>query len=407
MPSALVFYHYFYPDDVVSAVHFGDLCAGLAERGWQVTVMPSVHGCRDESRRYPARSEWRGVSIRRIWRPGLRQASGIGRLVNTAWMIGRWSLEALFGRQRPDVLIVGTDPVMSVVVARFWRLFRPRTRIAHWCFDLYPEAAFADGMLTPASLLARSLKAAVKPAYAACDLIADIGVCMRNRILAYGSRARTVTLVPWAIEEPDAVEPTSAGERGAIFGDARLALMYSGNFGRAHSYEDMLELARTLRGAGVHLAFSARGNRMDALKAALTGDDSNVSFAPFAPLEALRDRLAAPDIHVVSLREEWTGTVVPSKFFGALAIGRPVLFCGSPECAVARWIEQYGIGWVLAPGRAQDVAPRLTRLLERPEQMEALRERCHRVYQQQFSRRIVIDRWHEELTSLLAPIPAQ
>ncbi len=362
--------------------------------------MPSMRGCRDESQRYPARSEWKGVDIRRVWRPSLRQASGPGRLLNTAWMIGRWSLAALSRRLRPDVVIIGTDPVLSLLAARFWRIFKPRTAIAHWCFDLYPEAAFADGMLMPRSLFSRALKTAMKRAYAACDLICDIGACMRARILEYGPTARMVTLVPWAIEESEVVLPVSRGERAALFGDARLALMYSGNFGRAHSYDDILELMRTLRGSGVHLAFSARGNRMEALKSAITAADSNISFAPFAALDALRDRLSAADIHVVSLREEWTGTVVPSKFFGALAIGRPVLFCGSPECAVARWIEQYDIGWVLTPGKARQLAPRITALLDRPEQMQALRERCHRVYDDQFARRTVLDRWHAELTNL-------
>jgi hypothetical protein len=47
------------------------------------------------------------------------------------------------------------------------------------------------------------------------------------------------------------------------------------------------------------------------------------------------------------LRKEWTGTVVPSKFFGALAIGQPVLFVGSRESSVARIIEEHGVGWLI------------------------------------------------------------
>ena len=69
---------------------------------------------------------------------------------------------------------------------------------------------------------------------------------------------------------------------------------------------------------------------------------------PFAFKQSdLEVRLSAADIHVVTLRDEWTGTVVPSKFFGALAVGRPVLFAGSPKSAVARWIVKHRVGWVL------------------------------------------------------------
>ena len=52
-PRIAVLYHYFPPDDVVSARHYGDLCAGLAERGWDVTAMPCNRGCHDSSRSFP------------------------------------------------------------------------------------------------------------------------------------------------------------------------------------------------------------------------------------------------------------------------------------------------------------------------------------------------------------------
>jgi len=47
------------------------------------------------------------------------------------------------------------------------------------------------------------------------------------------------------------------------------------------------------------------------------------------------------------LSPSYTGAVVPSKFFGALAAGRPVLFEGSVDCSIARWIKEHRIGWVL------------------------------------------------------------
>src|SRR5690242_15675115 len=69
MPKALIFYHYFHPDDVVSATHLSELAEGLARRGWQVTAMPCNRGCRDDKQKYKRREVWNGVSIRRVWRP--------------------------------------------------------------------------------------------------------------------------------------------------------------------------------------------------------------------------------------------------------------------------------------------------------------------------------------------------
>jgi glycosyltransferase involved in cell wall biosynthesis len=400
-PTALVFYHYLYPDDVVSAVHVSELCRGLAERGWRVTARPSNRGCRDEKRAYPAAEDWNSVRIRRIKRPRFRQSSTAGRIFNILWMLAAWSLDAVRIRPAPDVLIIGTDPVLSILVAIVWRAVRPNTRIVHWCFDLYPEAAFADGLLQRDSLAGRLLRALVGRAYRCCDLIADIGSCMREQIEQYGSHARQVTLVPWALEEPQAPLPVSADERASVFGDAAIGLMYSGNYGRAHTCSDLLTLSRSLRDWNALMAFSVRGNRVDALKSAITADDSNIRFVPFAEASRLQERLSAADVHIVCLREEWTGTVVPSKFFGALAIGRPVLFFGSRHSSVAEIIQKYRVGWVWDPENPGISIDSLCRLATNVYEMDELSRRCHSVYQRHFSRGCVLDQWNLQLRRTL------
>ena len=402
MPTALVFYHYLHPDDVAGAVEMSELCAGLVERGWNVTAMPSNRGCRDESKSYPPKLVWNGVIFERVWRPRLRQATVPGRLMNAGWMIARWSLVALNLRRQPDVIVIGTDPVLSILVAPFWRIFRPRTKIVTWCFDLHPEAAYAEGVLRPSSVWASLLRRILIRAYASCDLIVDIGSCMRSLLNSYRAPALHTTLVPWALHEPAAFPAPRPAERSAIFGTARLALLYSGSFGRAHSLDDIVDLARTLRGTGVHLAFSIRGNCAHSVRSAITAEDVNISFVDFAPSTALESRLAAADIHVVTLREEWTGTVVPSKFFGALAAGRPVLFCGSPLSAIAICIQQYGLGWVLSPGNTANIAETLIKLLESPEELDRMKKHCFRIYRENFAKVITLDRWDAQLRQLLA-----
>ncbi len=402
LPEALVLYHYLYPDDVAGAVQMSELCAGLVERGWNVTALPSNRGCRDESKSYSARVVWNGVKIERIWRPRLRQASMPGRLLNAAWMIARWSFCAWNPNRKPDVVVIGTDPVLSILVAPFWRIFRPRTKIAMWCFDLHPEAAYAEGVLRPSSVWAGLLRCVLIRAYASCDLIVDIGACMRSLLDSYRAPARHATLVPWALHEPGAPPAPISAERSALFGNARLALLYSGNFGRAHSLDGIVDLARRMRGNGVHLAFSIRGNRAQSVRAAITAEDVNISFVDFAPLAGLESRLAAADIHVVTLRTEWTGAVVPSKFFAALASGRPVVFCGSPKSAIAICIEQYGLGWVLAPGNGARIAESLTKLLETPGELQRIKEHCYQIYREKFAKAITLDRWDDQLRQLLA-----
>jgi glycosyltransferase involved in cell wall biosynthesis len=401
-PKVAVLYHYFHPDDVVSARHLTHFCQELQARGWEVEALPCNRACRDASACYPLRETWQGLTIRRVWRPPLRQASALGRILNAAWMLAAWSPLGLRNRRSaPDVIVVGTDPILSVLVALVVRKLRPRIRLAHWCFDLYPEAGIAEGQVDEHGWLARALRRLLRAAYASCDLVADLGGCMRARLEPYGHRARKVTLVPWALVEPEDVERPEPSVRRELFAGAPLGLLYSGNFGRAHSFHEFLALARRLRGTGAHFCFGVRGNRADELRAAVRPDDSNVTVAGFAPEAALAKRLTAADVHLVSLRPEWLGLVVPSKFFGALAAGRPVLFAGPRDAAVARWIEEHQVGWVLDQRSQEEVARRLESLASAQEPLAELQRHCHRVYQEHFARRRIMDQWHHELLALL------
>ena len=400
-PRVTVLYHFMHPDDVVSARVLSDLAEGLAARGLDVEARPSNRAWDDRGGAFPLRERWHEVAYRRVFRPAFKQASGAGRLLNAAWMITAWSSIAL-ERRPPDVLVVGTDPVLAVLVAAVVRRLRPSVKIAHWCFDVYPEAPIAEGMLAADGVPARVLERLLAPAYRACDLVADIGPCMRELLDAYGHDARRVTLTPWALVEPREVVRPDPDTRRALFGEARLGLLYAGTFGRAHAHEDILALGRALRDDGVGLCFGVRGNRVAALEASVRPDDTNVRFAGFAPEAELERRLGAADVHLASLRHDWTGIVVPSKFFGSLSIGRPVVFSGSRRSSIARWIEEHGVGWVLDQDSLPAVAAAMRRLAGDRAELEAMQARCQAVYRERFSREAVIGRWEDEIRALAA-----
>lgn len=401
-PSILVLYHFLPPDDVVSARIYGDLCEGLAARGWSVEARPSNRSCFDAGARHPRRELSNGVTYRRVSRPSFPQASAAGRVANALWMTAAWSARALRPGRGPDVVLVGTDPILSVFTLAVFRLLHPRTRRAHWAFDVYPDAAVADGALRAGGLAARLLARVAAVGVKAAHLVADIGVCMREKLVVAPGAVRE-TLAPWALVEPAAPLAADPGERGLLFGDARLGILYSGSFGRAHSFDELLALARRLRGTGIRFVFSVRGNRETELREAVTAEDENVSFAPFVEEGALTRRLGAADVHAVSLRPAWTGTVVPSKFQAALAAGRPVLFAGSPEASPARWIAEMGLGFSLTPAPAsiEAAATALLRLADDPAARAALDARCHAVYTERFSRERTISAWDAALRGLL------
>ena len=397
-----ILYHFMAPDDVVSAVILHGLAEDLVSQGYEVEALPSNRACHKKGERYPKRSVHDGVQYNRIWRPDFPQKSFFGRLANSIWMILAWSLIGLRSKnKRPGTVIIGTDPMFGAFAAVLLKFFAKDIRIIQWCFDVHPEAAIVQGKVSENGLLARLTRRLMKSAYKSCDVIVDIGQCMRRLLQTYDHRKPELELTPWALSEPDAPLSVDARVRKELFGDAKLGLLYSGSFGEAHAHEDLLALARSMRGdKDIHFCFAVRGNAVKGLKAAITPDDTNISFAGFARLEDLEKRLGAADVHMACLKSNWTGIAVPSKFFGSLAVGRPVLFAGPKGSAIGNWITMSNTGWVLEGSSLEDTANDLRALANDKAALVKMQADAHALYQRQFSRKTITKGWADTIASL-------
>jgi glycosyltransferase involved in cell wall biosynthesis len=120
--------------------------------------------------------------------------------------------------------------------------------------------------------------------------------------------------------------------------------MYSGNLGLAHCFEEFLEAARRLRRReDMVFLYVGDGPRLDEVKSAQEAEGlTNIRFLKYFPREMLHASLTTADVHLISMREEMTGIVVPGKLYGAMASGRPTLFVGPDHCESAdtiRWAD--------------------------------------------------------------------
>ena len=398
--KVVILYHYMYPDDVVSASHFDGL-ADLAARVGKLKQCPVIEDA-ERGPKYSASEINRGSSTT-DWRPKFRQSSFLGRLLNSLWMIIAWTKRVvLIKRNRPHIVIIGTDPVFGLIAAIPIKVLCPAVKIVHWCFDLHPEAAVASGIVSRKGVLNQIARAGMKAAYRRCDLIVDIGQCMRDLLRSYDHRADEVELTPWALIETSQPAKVDVAVRQRLFGDAKLAVLYSGNFGEAHSYDDILRLARVLRGdKHIHFCFAVRGNKVKELTSSIDDSDINISFADFASLQELEKRLGAADIHLTSLNPTWSGIAIPSKFFGSLAIGRPVLFSGPKRSAIDVWIQKFGIGWSLNSDNVLEIADDLRYLAANNESLAGLQQVAFETYQHSFSRGAITKKWNTQLSRLV------
>ena len=189
---------------------------------------------------------------------------------------------------------------------------------------------------------------------------------MSQRLAARGLPTHKITTVHnWVPAE--AVRPLPRGAwqlPGLVSLNGSFVVMYSGNMGMAHEFETILDAAALLKeDRAVQFVFAGGGKRRAEVEAGVAVRGlRNVAFLESRPLSELAQLLSAADVHLVSMREEVLGTLVPSKIYGILAAGRPALFVGPPRCEVADLIRASGAGESFRAGEASRLASVIRRL---------------------------------------------
>jgi glycosyltransferase involved in cell wall biosynthesis len=304
-----------------------------------------------------------------------------------AWQV--WKLGAV------DAVISMTDPPLQIAAVTF-AAGRAKKRI-HWAQDVYPELAEELGVVSRSGLLARALRIVSTWALRRQDDIVAVGRCMRERLVRRGVDAEKIEVIPnWSSVTPVAPEQVQA-MREQLGWNGKFIALYSGNIGLAHDFETLVGAAKLLEGGGVQMVFAGEGPRLAELKTAMQGV-RHVFFLPSQAKEDLSAFLAAADVHLVSVRAGLEGFVVPSKAYGILAAGRPLLWVGPSSSEIAVLLVESGAGMVFANGDASGLADVLTKLSGDPARIRMLEEQALKVANE-FTLGKSVLHWHSVLES--------
>lgn len=118
------------------------------------------------------------------------------------------------------------------------------------------------------------------------------------------------------------------------------------------------------------------------------------------PLKDLKFSLSAPNVHWISLRPELEGLIVPSKFYGILAAGRPTIAIMAKNGEIPSLLESHGCGIVIDPADSTDLARQILRLKNDPDICATMGRCARELLECKFTRHRAIKRWTELLRGL-------
>lgn len=270
-----------------------------------------------------------------------------------------------------DVVLAMTDPPFQGIVGALVALLKRKPYVYN-IRDMYPDMAVGGSIVAP-GLLTRIWEQLHRWALRRATRVIVLGDDMRARIGAKGIQSGRIVTVRDGTELPldDAAAvsipplPVDAEVVRAIRGEFKFVLLHAGNLGFYGAWTTLLAAARQLDMNGVGLVFVGDGAQRAQLECEAAGA-SNIRFLPFFPASKIPSVLAAGDIHVITIKRGLEGVVVPSKLYGILAAGRPVLAVTPPETDAASLGALHGFGVSADPDKPEAMVVAVRALLHEP-----------------------------------------
>lgn len=236
---------------------------------------------------------------------------------------------------RNTLIICTTSPPLLPLWASL--LFRRNIRWALWAFDLFPEGFAVTNTISRDNFLYRWVK---KKTYKGSPaFIIALGPKQAKHLENEFRKTIPTIVLPCGV----LFYQDKSDKKPDWWEKDKLFLGYCGNLNNAHNPEFVKAVIDQVDPAKHHLVLALYGNHAEEVKAYAKGKPG-IIIVKSVP----RNQLHFIDIHLVSLRKEWTHIAIPSKAVSAVCSGSSFLFCGDEESD--NWYLLRKAGWFIDEG---------------------------------------------------------
>lgn len=310
-----------------------------------------------------------------------------------------------------DVIVSETDPfLLPIAGAQYAR----RTGAKHCVYlqDIYPDVAEVLGKIR-IPWLASGIRRRLRAAYRDADALIVLGRCMQRRLTnpPWELSENKIAIVPnWS--DCDAIEPVAHdvnGFRNRHCQPETFLVMHSGNMGLTQRLDVLMSAAaESAWPEHAKLLLVGNGASRDRLlqhMASLQMPEGRVDFVNYQPRHRLAESLSAADVHVVSMHQDVTGCLCPSKLYGIMASGRPVIGVADSETDLCETVREHALGWTVPPGSPAAIASAVAKAAQErcndPGAFDQRGNRARQVAREHFDRPVIVSRFAALLDRLL------
>jgi putative colanic acid biosynthesis glycosyltransferase WcaI len=390
----------FVPDPASVGQHMADVAFELARRGrargeYNVRVYASARGYENPAAEYPRREILHGAEIVRFPLASFGKKSMPLRVLGTAVFMIQAFFAVLFTPRLAGIFFSTSPPLIGLPMGIIATLRRVPS--VYWAMDLNPDQLIALGKLKRTDWTCRLLESVNRFILRSSTLIVALDRFMADRLAKRRvSRSKMLIMPPWPHEGN--LHESAGGENPFRsrhqLGD-KFVIMYSGNHSPSNPLTTILNAAVRLKGEpDIRFLFVGGGSGKGQVEDYIRNHEiGNAISLPYQPLAELKHSLSAADVHIVSLGENMVGIIHPCKIYGAMAVGRPILFLGPRPSHIGDLMDSHEIGLHVRHGDVTEAIDAIRRLHGMsPGQLRSMGQTAQRVLRESLSQGLLCGR---------------
>ena len=300
--------------------------------------------------------------------------------------------------KKPDLVVVGNRSPATLPIGWYLKRFRG-AKLVVYLQDIHPDIGIALGKLRN-SWPFRLLRRLMFRIYRGADRVIVLSRDMRDHMARSGVNPARIAIVPnWidtATIRPQKQDNPFRSQNGI---DGQFLVMYSGNLAPMPAAGRNRCRGR-LPARAIGYPLPAGGRRLAEGPVASPGRRAWPAKPPLPPLPAQGGAFAEPErrrLHLVPLDPRVASYLMPSKLYGALASGTPLVTIAADECELADLTREEGVGVVAPPGEPEALADVIRNLADDAWDLPEMGRRARRLAETTYDRRRITARFRELL----------
>lgn len=356
---------FFPPDYAPTGQLIEELVTHLNEQNVDIEVFTGQPGYAFEKNNAPAVETRSGVKIKRsrttqLWSKRIR-----GKAINGVLFTLRAAFYLISAARRRNIVLLTTAPPFLPILGYLAHIF---FGLSYICilYDLYPDIAVALDVVPKQHLLTRLWQAINKRVFQKASGIIVLSPAMKQQVAVnYPQVAHKISVIhSWANTEkivPLTKEDNWFAWRYSLVN--KFTVMYSGNMGRCHDIQTMLEATKHLQDEPIQFVCIGGGAKREELIAEVKRLGlRNFLFLPYQKRQDLPYSLTACDLSLVSVDPGMESLVAPSKLYPALATGRPIAVICPQNSYLKQLIADGNCGQTFENGNSLGLAEYILKL---------------------------------------------